>query len=125
MSHSPLRLATYVVAFLSLVLGCDEPRPRVQALAERTVFVAMARDFRDFRSWGYVSLGQRPSQGATHTTGELRVFVNALPPMASKEFPVGTMIIKESLADHRSGQPKRHFAMVKRSATFNAQGAKG
>lgn len=35
------------------------------------------------------------------------------------------MIVKESLANHRAGQPKQHFAMVKRSATFNAQGAKG
>lgn len=129
MSHAPFRfitcLATGIAGALSFSLACDATEPRVQALPERTQFVAMTSDFQNFRSWGYLSLGQRPAQGDTHTQGELRVFVNALPPESSEHFPVGTMIVKESLANHREGQPKQHFAMVKRSATFNAQGAKG
>jgi hypothetical protein len=97
----------------------------VQALPERTQFVALTRDFQDFRDWGYLSLGQRAAQGDTHAEGELRVFINALPLAQSDRFPVGTMIVKEALANQSEGQPKRHFAMVKRSADFNAQGAKG
>lgn len=87
----------------------------------------MASDFQDFRAWGYLSLGQRPAQGDTHVEGELRVFINALPPPGNTRFPVGTMIVKESLANQlaRPSDPKKHFAMVKRSADFNGMGAKG
>lgn len=129
MSHAPFHFVpcavACIVSALSSSLACDATKPRVEALPARTQVVAMARDFQDFRAWGYLSLGQRPAQGDTHVQGELRVFVNALPPPGTEQFPVGTMIVKESLANHRAGQPKQHFAMVKRSATFNAQGAKG
>lgn len=125
MSYVPLRRFTCIAGALCFSLACDAAQPRVQTLPERTHFVAMARDFQDFRSWGSLSPDERPEQGDTHAHGERRVFVNALPPVASGGYPVGTMIVKESLANHRAGQPKQHFAMVKRGAHFNADGAKG
>lgn len=116
-----LPLAVAVATFTA----CDEPRPAVRVLPSRDHFVALARDFQDFRAWGSLDLGERPAQGETHDEGRLRAFVNALPPPGSQQFPVGTIIVKESLATpHSPGVPKKHFAMVKRGGNYNVLGAR-
>ena len=117
-------LAIVAVAALT---SCDTPKPVVRELPPREHYVALARDFQDFRSWGSLDLGERPAQGETHDEGSLRAFVNALPPPGSTQFPVGTIIVKENLAQRprSSEEPRKHFAMVKRGANFNALGARG
>jgi len=95
----------------------------VRRLPERRVFIALERDFADFRSWGSLPLTALPARGNTHAEGQHRVFINALPPAGTAPFPVGTLIVKEVHAPEPD--QNRLFAMAKRGADFNAQGARG
>jgi hypothetical protein len=112
---------------LLVFMACEPAAPVVRELPQRDTFIALSKDFQGFRSWGSIELGQRPAQGETHVEGELRAFVNALPLPESREFPVGTIIVKENLASQEEspGKGKKMFAMVKRGGGFNAQGAVG
>lgn len=95
-------------------------------MPERTSFIALSRDFSGFRDFGQVELGEKPAQGETHPGGKLVAFVNSLPRAGVKEFPVGTIIVKESISDHpEPGKTGKLFAMVKRGGDFNASGARG
>lgn len=93
------------------------------ALPAREVFVAMERDFQDFRRWGSEVLSAQEPQGITHPQGERRVYVNALPPNPSTHFPTGTIIVKAAAPDAEGRV--RLFGMVKRGAKFNQSGAVG
>jgi hypothetical protein len=106
--------------------GCQPERPKVDVLPERVTFIALARDFADFRQFGQLDLGERPGQGETHKGGKFIAFVNSLPKPGSKDFPVGTIIVKENVSeDVPAKEAKKIFAMVKRGGGFNAEGAKG
>lgn len=108
------------------LLSCQPDRPKVDALAERASFIALARDFGQFRDFGQLSLGERPGQGETHRGGKFVAFVNSIPKPGAREFPVGTIIVKENLDEEsRAGASKKLFAMVKRGAGFNGSGARG
>jgi hypothetical protein len=96
---------------------------QVRARPARPAFIALERDFGDFRAWGSFVVEDVKQQGSTHAGGHDRLFVNALPPEPGASFPVGTMIVKETQATLADG---RHlFAMAKRGAGFNARGARG
>lgn len=95
-------------------LSCSEP--------ERTSFVAFERDFQGFRRWSGGPFEEKPARGQTHYAGEQRYFIHG-PERRGAEFPVGTVIVKQAVLEARpEGQL---FAMVKRGAGFNAQGARG
>lgn len=118
----------HYILFLPLLatalLGCSHPSPQISDLPARERFVAMASDFADFRNWGSLALGERPAQSETHPGGRLTVFANALPPAGRREFPVGTMLVKETLSKNQTGEKaNRVFAMVKRGGNFNSEGA--
>lgn len=95
-------------------------------LPEREIFIAMARDFAGFRDFGQLELGERPAQSETHPGGKLVVHLNSVPKHGAREFPVGTIIVKETVSGATGdAQSKKIFAMVKRGGGFNAEGAKG
>lgn len=90
--------------------------------SDAPAFIAFSESFKDFTSWPSFYLGE-----VTPTTNEMvgprTVYINALPPAGSHEFPVGTIIVKAI----QIGDPSmwQIFAMAKRGADFNALGAVG
>jgi hypothetical protein len=115
-----LRALLLVSGTLS-VCACSKPAPKRHALEERDVFIALERDFQNFRSWGSIELDAREA-GETHPAGPQRTYVNALPPADASEFPVGTMFVKDAVPE---GGERKLFGMVKRGADYNAKGARG
>jgi hypothetical protein len=93
-----------------------------------TVCVAETINFEGFCNWpSATAVASVPdASDGVHEAGPLKVFWNRSPPPGSHEFPVGTMILKES---QESDPSKRVvFAMVKRQASgtgFNSTGADG
>jgi hypothetical protein len=114
-----------VSLFALLALGCNSDGDTLQhrRLPERAVFVAMERDFQDFRGWGSALLPEAPAIGVTHRPGPRRVFINALPPDARRDFPVGTLIVKETVPDAQGRV--RLMGMAKRGGGYNHAGAPG
>lgn len=96
-------------------------------------YIAFDRDFSDFRTWPRIAVGSAPL--AWHDEGPRYVYRRPTPPMlsasgdaavsgdASVEYPTGTIFVKTT----ESGAPEtwRIFAMVKRGAGYNSEGARG
>ena len=99
-------------------LGCSGKDPSPVVLAP---FVAFESDFQDFHSWESFAITMDIAPGNDHLNGPRHLFLNKRPPAGSHEFPVGTIMVKESDGDDPTA---RHiFAMVKRGADFNVGGA--
>ncbi|GMU60019.1 MAG: hypothetical protein AMXMBFR34_17820 [Myxococcaceae bacterium] len=82
--------------------------------------IALERDFADYRAWPSFVLEPVPNDGGldpVHTADPRVVYINRLPDAGVPEFPVGTLIVKES--------PFNVFAMGKRGGEYNASGATG
>ena len=106
--------AGLVVSALLLLAACQRAEPRT--------FVALERDFQGFRAWAGGSFEEKPARGQTHYAGEQGYFIRG-PERRAKEFPVGTMIVKQArLPSRPEGQL---FAMVKRGGEYNGKGARG
>lgn len=100
------------------VAACSSAKP--SSSDSPSVFVAFATDFENFRTWESFDPGIG-APGNDHVSGPRRVFVSKRPPAGAHEFPVGSMVVKES---GDGDIPSRHvFAMVKRGGDFNADGA--
>lgn len=84
-------------------------------------FIALPRDFCDFRSWMPFEL--RDVQMHAGVTGKLMVYLKQLPPQGATEFPVGTMVVKTVEVGDESAWEVH--AMVKRGGSFNSRGALG
>jgi hypothetical protein len=80
-------------------------------------FVAQNVDFRGYQSWTSFTMEASAPGGSTHVAGKRTVYINHLPPPGATEFPVGTIIVKETEAD---GQI---FARAKRGESYNETGA--
>ncbi len=63
-----------------------------------------------------------PRGSQMHVSGDAREYINQLPPRGSKDFPVGTILLKTML---RENGKQDIFAMVKRGAGYNPKGALG
>jgi hypothetical protein len=85
--------------------------------AAPTGFVAQNIDFRGYKSWTSFTLDSTTPGGSTHVSGERTVYINHLPPSDATEFPIGTIIVKETAADGKI------FARAKRGADVNPTGA--
>lgn len=109
----PSRWCAVAVYALGLV-GCAE-RPGDS-------FVAFERHFQGFREWDSGSFEELPARGQTHFAGQQRYFISA-PARAGREFPVGTVIVKQ--AELQARPEGQLFAMVKRGGRYNAAGALG
>jgi hypothetical protein len=81
------------------------------------VFVAFAQDFAGYQKWESFAIPAGNVADFPDLTGPRTVYLRARPPTGSKEFPVGTMIVKEIPASSKI------FAMVKRGGSYNTQGA--
>ncbi len=122
-------LALFTVGAASAACGQHEPRP----LPTREPFIALERDFQDFERWHKVDLSHRPAVSETHASGEAHEYASHLPSAGSKEFPVGTILVKTVKSNHdaqdatKKVAPKGNdiFAMVKRGGGYNQRGAPG
>ena len=80
-------------------------------------FVAKQGAFADFLTWTHFSV-DGPAEADPHIDGHRDLYIKALPPHGSTEFPQGTIIVKV-LSNAQT------FAMVKRGHPYNELGAKG
>lgn len=91
-------------------------------LPAREPFIALERDFQGFESWTKVKLSARPPVGETHEAGDAHEYVNQVPKAGSRDFPVGTILVKSVSKDAKK---QDIFAMVKRGGGYNGKGAPG
>lgn len=107
---------------LSVVLfGCSSSAsaPVVPEDSGAPVFLAFEKDFNGFRTWEKFSFAETSDAFPAHLGGPRDVYLNKRPPKGSKEFPVGTIIVKEVL-DGGPFLDRIIFARVKRGGGFNA-----
>ncbi|HEX4449104.1 MAG TPA: hypothetical protein VH044_20330 [Polyangiaceae bacterium] len=92
-----------------------------------TVYVAQAADFTGFCRWSSApATPARDSPFGVHGLQDMTVYWKASPPHDASEFPVGTIILKES--EQPDAGDRIVFAMVKRlrkGAGYNTGGADG
>jgi hypothetical protein len=85
-------------------------------------FVALLSDLAPFQKW--TSFYVPEAQAMFNELGGPRtIYINQLPPKGANAFPVGTMIVK--VIDNGMPGGQQVFAMAKRGACFNADGAIG
>ncbi|MES1205578.1 MAG: hypothetical protein ABUS79_06535 [Pseudomonadota bacterium] len=118
---APVAVAMAVAA----AAGCGAPARQATPPPTATPepFIAFERDLQAFRDWESIDLPRGGAQGITHVAGVRREYLNRRPPAGATRFPVGTIFIKEL----REGADAGHqlFAMVKRGAGYNRDGATG
>ena len=123
----------FAVVFGIGLLSCGQGSPTTPT---GETYLAFGSSFAGYESWEKFDLAQAesPDDGgipltdggcaAGHDTSAHRFgYLNKRPPTGSKEFPVGTIIVKEM---QKSTAPEtwQVFAMVKRGGGFNTSGAK-
>jgi hypothetical protein len=82
-------------------------------------FVAQNADFKGYQSWTSFTIDDGAAAGSTHVAGKRTIYINHLPAAGATEFPVGTVIVKETAADGKI------FARAKRGPDYNTTGAVG
>lgn len=106
---------------LAWILGCAPSGDGGDGTQTGT-FLAFASSFAGFRHWE--SFQVPPGDGNTvHTMGPRTEYLNQRPAAGSAEFPVKTIIVKETTTEALADRTV--FAMVKRGGDYNAQGAAG
>ncbi len=126
MSRRTVLGATLVLGVLSSALvagtgGCTASN--ADGADAGSTFVAYPPSFTGFHQWSNAAATSSADDAGDglHGVGPLHVYWNQTPPPGSKEFPVGTIIVKET---EDSDVTKRVvFAMVKRGGGFNSSGA--
>lgn len=87
------------------------------------VCIAFAGQFSGFHGWKSTpGTSTFLKDAGIHSVAPRTVFINAMPKAGSKEFPVGTIIVKELMND-ADVRLRTIFAMVKRGGDFNRTGA--
>jgi hypothetical protein len=109
-------LAIVLVACSASPEEAAQPQPTSSV---RDPFVAFSDDFKGFHAWEKMFIPAGELDDPIHG-GNRSIYVNKRPAKGSKEFPVGTIIVKQM--QDPGGQT---FAMVKRGGGFNADGAVG
>lgn len=109
------------LALVALALPSCSERAEL-SLPAREPFIALERDFQGFEGWTKVALSKRPPVGETHAEGDAHEYVNQLPARGSREFPVGTILVKSVDKDAKK---QDILAMVKRGGGYNGRGAHG
>lgn len=90
------------------------------SMEEPSSFLALERDFAEYRSWEFVDAYAPLLEGAEgegHVPESRRVFVNRRPPEGATSWPVGTVFVKELAGET--------LASVKRGGSYNATGTPG
>ena len=83
-------------------------------------FIAETSDFTGFHSWPSIAITIDIAPGDSHINGPRHVFFNHAPPAGSTEFPVGTILVKET--DPGPVTARTVFASVKRGGDFDPTG---
>jgi hypothetical protein len=109
------RLALGVTIAIA-VAGCSGGGSASPAMGD---FVAQNTNFRGYRTWTSFTIDDGQAAGATHVAGKRTIYINQLPPAGATEFPIGTIIVKETAIDGKI------FARAKRSPDWNPTGAVG
>ncbi len=119
-----LLAALVLSAFTGAVGGCSSSDADAADGGASTSFVAYAASFTNFHQWSNAPASAKDDAGdGLHGVGPLRVYWNQAPPHGSKEFPVGTIIVKET--EQTDVSQRTVFAMVKRGGGYNSGGAQG
>jgi len=84
-------------------------------------YLAFASNFDDYRRWMHAAATAAGAPSGVHTNGPMTVYWNNTPPHGSFEFPVGTIVVKET---DPGVTPAQIFAMVKRGSGYNSSGAR-
>jgi hypothetical protein len=128
-ASTPGFIAIGLAASLGCV-GCGAQSGASGDAGSSEVFVAQVVDFVGFCHWSHAPATPAGDAGASDgvhaDAGPLTVYWNRPPPHAASQFPVGTIILKES--QQANPAERTAFAMVKRSArgtAYNASGANG
>lgn len=107
------------IAIVSLVaVACAAP----ESDGAREPFIAIERDFADFRGWPSFELPDA-SLTTSHRSGTRRLYYSAIPEGPGEPFPVGAILVKTV----EDGDPTTWeiHAMVKRGGGYNEAGARG
>jgi hypothetical protein len=96
------------------------PPDAVALSAAEVPFLAMASDFTGFHSWRSFAITADIAPGDSHINGPRHVFINHAPPPGSTQFPVGTIIVKET--DPGPVTQRTVFASVKRGGGYDPTG---
>lgn len=86
-------------------------------------YLAFASSFKGFREWESFPVPEGLGDGTVHTAGARVEYLNRRPDEGATEFPVGTILVKETTAE--AIPDRKVFAMVKRGGGYNADGAEG
>ncbi|MCB9597253.1 MAG: hypothetical protein H6719_31300 [Sandaracinaceae bacterium] len=105
---------------LLLLAGCDggttpPPSGTLPDAGPGGVYIALTRDFEDFRDWQSFAI-EDPTAPAAHPPGPSRVYINAMPPEGLRRFPVGTILVKT--IENGAPQDWAIHAFVKRGGDF-------
>lgn len=106
---------------LSALLAACSGGGSDEATTPGTSFVAFADDFRGYHSWQSFDVSAESNEEGIHD-GTVLEYINALPPSGSTEFPLGTLIVKESTGGTMG---PALFAMARRGGNFNSTGVRG
>ncbi len=127
------RIALALGLTFTLALACSTGGP---STSDGETYIAFGSSFSGYDKWERFDLAaaEAPADGGVplndagcalgHDTSANRVgYLNRRPPKGSKEFPVGTIIVKEM---QKTSAPDgwQVFGMVKRGGGFNPSGAK-
>ena len=108
-----------VLATFAGAAGCSASAPGDGA--DGGAFVAQNADFKGYQTWTSFTIDDLGPGGSTHVAGKRTIYINHEPPAGATEFPIGTIIVKETAADGKI------FARAKRGGDppFNKTGAVG
>lgn len=81
-------------------------------------------DFASFRSWSSYLVGDGPGD-SPHTDGIRYAYINKIPPSGSVEFPLCTIIVKQTTPLDGGPPNPQLFAMVKQDDSYNDGGVPG
>ena len=106
-----------------LGLACASGPTSKDGGTQSDAFIAFSADFAGFHDWQSFDVTKDAAPGTIHPDAMLIEYLNKPPPSGSTEFPVGTIIVKEGT----DGDPttRQFFAMAKRGANWNVDGATG
>lgn len=111
------------VALIMLVAACGDDGASSSSPTDEGFFFPVNASFDGFRSWEAFHLTEGTPGGDVHLAGPRTEYLNKRPPKGSKEFPVGTVIVKE--LEVGANDTRKVFAMAKRGGTYNSSGARG
>ncbi len=111
------------ILLLVLVAACSSDDTQSVAPDNAGAFIAFSNSFAGYRGWSVYSVTAFTVEEGVHASGKRTEYINHKPEHGAREFPIGTIIVKEIEANDSA--QSRTFAMVKRGGGYNRDGAAG